>query len=191
MTTTEAARELDGLVRALHRSLIARTRKRLGAPALSAARAQLLWVVHRLQPVTIGALSRHLYQSKSTVSAAADTMVRAGLLRRSRPADDRRVVMLRLSGRGEEAIRAALAARQRLLAQALRQARGTPAARLVTMLSEVLRALEATEARAEARAEAGTNGRPPAASSARRAPQGAQTRPTRTQRGRRPTARRV
>ncbi len=178
MKTAEAARELDGLIRALHRSLIARARSRLGASALSAAQAQLLWVVHRRQPVTIKALSEHLYQSKSTVSAAADKMVRAGLLRRSRPADDRRVVMLRLSSRGEDAIRAALAARQRLLAQALRRSPGTPAARLVRMLSEILRSLEAAT-------DVKTDGRMRPAGAAEKLPRRGQTRPSAAPRRRR------
>jgi DNA-binding MarR family transcriptional regulator len=139
-------RSANALLRARHRGLIARTRKHLGPAALSAPRALMLWVVHRMQPVTIKALSEHLYQSKSTVSAAADNLVRAGLVRRTRPAEDRRLVVLRLSRRGEDAIRATVAARERLLARALRRARGIPAARLVCMLSEVLRALEETAA---------------------------------------------
>jgi DNA-binding MarR family transcriptional regulator len=158
MTTAAAAREMDGLLRTLHRSLMHQTRVRFDGAALSVARAQLLWVVHRLQPVTMKALREQLYHSKSTVSAGVDKLVRAGLLRRSRLGSDRRLIELRLTESGARRIRAVLQSRQRLLARALRLAPGVPAETLVRMLAEVLRALQAAS---DGRGRAG-GGRPAA-----------------------------
>ena len=94
---------------------------------------------HRLSP---GRLGRGLMLSSAGVTSRLDRLERRGLVTRHPDPDDRRGVIVELSGRGMELVDAAVAAtaeRDRDLLDALS---ATEARQLETLLRKVLRVLE-------------------------------------------------
>ncbi|MBN2022590.1 MAG: MarR family transcriptional regulator [Pirellulales bacterium] len=64
-------------------------------PQLAAVQA-----VARLEPVTVGALARHIHLGPATVTGILDRLERRGLVTRTRGNQDRRSVLVRLSPAG-------------------------------------------------------------------------------------------
>jgi MarR family transcriptional regulator, organic hydroperoxide resistance regulator len=64
----------------------------------------VLRVTHRLPEITVGGLSQRMYLHISTVSGIVDRLESRGYLLRRRSEEDRRVVHLKLTGKGEKAI---------------------------------------------------------------------------------------
>ena len=85
--------------------LLRRLRKQDEAIGLSAARMSALSVVVFAGPVTIGRLAEAEQVSGPTITRLLTGMERDGLLRRTRDADDRRVVWLKATPRGIRLLR--------------------------------------------------------------------------------------
>jgi DNA-binding MarR family transcriptional regulator len=96
-----------GLKRA-HHGVLRITRSALAKLGLTAARFDLLYVVHRQQDVTQRELRGELGVSTATVSRMLKSLEAIGLLRRQRADWDRRQRLVRLTEAGGRCIRSAI-----------------------------------------------------------------------------------
>ena len=78
---------------------------------LPLAQLRLMWTVFRSHEATMKDISELLQVSQSTVTQAADKLVRRGLIERVADPLDRRVVRLKMTGKGQEILSASDAER--------------------------------------------------------------------------------
>ena len=71
---------------------------------LTFTQLRALFMVRRRQPLRVSDLGDALSMSLASASALADRLVRLGFVERDRDVEDRRTVLLRLSGRGERLV---------------------------------------------------------------------------------------
>jgi len=77
---------------------------RLAEHGLTAARAEVLWVLHRGGPRTQRELSQVLKCTPRNVTGLVDALERAGFVERTKHPSDRRAILVRLSGAGRTLI---------------------------------------------------------------------------------------
>lgn len=95
-----------------------------------------LRVVHRLQPVSTGALARAAYIGYATLTGILDRLEEHGYVTRTRDASDRRTVILKMTREGERL----LASAPSLLQTRLREELGRiPHSEQTTLLNSLLR----------------------------------------------------
>lgn len=96
-------------------SLQERVTARAGVPVERAGYG-VLRVLDESEPMPISALARLLGLDTSTVSRQVSVLVRDGLITRAQGADDRRVILVSLSGAGRDALVRLRAARHEVFA---------------------------------------------------------------------------
>jgi DNA-binding MarR family transcriptional regulator len=103
------------------RALIALSTRSLGALAedLSAAQYRTLVVLASRGPRPLVDLAQSLGVNPSTAGRMCDRLARKGFVRRHRDRQDRRIVVVSLSGQGRRVLDEATAARRAVIAQAL------------------------------------------------------------------------
>ncbi len=113
--------ELDRLIR--HTNSIIRRRGRdilqefdITPPQFDAL---LILKSNKGEDLTIGELGERMYLACSTATDLIDRMERNGLVERTRDANDRRVIRLRVLEKGHQMVEEVLAARKRYLAEVL------------------------------------------------------------------------
>ena len=77
---------------------------RLAEHGLTAARAELLWVLHRSGPRTQRELSQVLKCTPRNVTGLVDALEQTGFVERTKHPDDRRAIIVRLSAQGRTLI---------------------------------------------------------------------------------------
>lgn len=77
---------------------------RLAGHGLTAARAEVLWVLHRAGPRTQRELSELLKCTPRNVTGLVDALERTGFVERTPHPSDRRAIVVRLSGEGQTLI---------------------------------------------------------------------------------------
>ena len=77
---------------------------RLAEHGLTPARAEVLWLLHRIGPRTQRELSQLLNCTPRNVTGLVDALQRAGFVERTAHPSDRRAVVVRLSRSGESLI---------------------------------------------------------------------------------------
>jgi DNA-binding MarR family transcriptional regulator len=85
----------------------------------SPAQLHVLGVLHEVAPVTVSRLASKLGISPPSASAMIDRLVDAGLVDRVRSEEDRRIVSVWLTPRGEEALATAIGGRRGWLERVL------------------------------------------------------------------------
>lgn len=131
--------EIEYLLRQVALAVKKRGRQILGRFEITPPQFDALLVVSRHPGLTMGELCNRLYLASSTVTDLVDRMEKAGLVTRERDANDRRVVRLRPTERGQELIQEVLRARRAYLAGVLEQIDREERARLVTALQHLHR----------------------------------------------------
>jgi DNA-binding MarR family transcriptional regulator len=117
---------------------------RLAEHGLTAARAEVLWVLHRAGPRTQRELSQVLKCTPRNVTGLVDVLQRDGFVERTPHPSDRRAIVVRLSEQGQMLIDSWSTDRNHGSAQLLG---GIPASQLTvfsTVLDQVLARLRAT-----------------------------------------------
>ena len=125
------------------RALIALSTRSLGALAedLSAAQYRTLVVLASRGPQRMVDLAQSLGVNPSTAGRMCDRLVRKGFVRRHRAEDDRRIVVVSLSGEGRRVLDDATAARRAAIAEALSALSGEQQRAAATALRELSRAI--------------------------------------------------
>jgi len=110
---------IERAVRAIHFTLVRRTKPLLHEFGLSTPRFQLLLSIHRNGPLSMSELHRFTHVTGSTVTTLVDGLEEDGLVERYRTNEDRRKVYVRITERGESCIESVRRRRRALLEEAL------------------------------------------------------------------------
>ncbi len=105
-----------------------------------------LRVVHRLQPVSTGALARAAYIGYATLTGILDRLEERGLVTRTRNSSDRRTVILNMTHDGERLLASAPSLLQDRLREELLAMSKTQQATLLAALTQVAGLMEAEAA---------------------------------------------
>jgi DNA-binding MarR family transcriptional regulator len=101
--------ELEDLIvasiRRIVRAVDLHSRQLVEVHGITAPQLATLAAAERLGPVAIGALARAVHLSQPTVSGILDRLEHRGLARRERSEQDRRSVVVRVTGQGEQVLR--------------------------------------------------------------------------------------
>ncbi|MHB8927641.1 MAG: MarR family winged helix-turn-helix transcriptional regulator [Bacillota bacterium] len=87
--------------------------------------------------LTMGELCDHLYLACSTATDLVDRMERNALIERERDASDRRVIRLKIKGRGREIIAQVLVARRKYLATVMESIGKDEKGRLIQAMEQI------------------------------------------------------
>lgn len=111
--------DVERLLRSVSQLVRRRGRESLSGFAVTPPQFNALIDISKTGPLTMGELCQHLYLASSTVTDLVDRMERAALVERTRDGEDRRVVRLRVTTRGQMVIDGVMAARTTYLAAVL------------------------------------------------------------------------
>lgn len=95
------------------------TKDHLKCYNLTLGRFHVLRVIIESQPVSMGQIHEELHMANSTVTVIVDYLHEAGLVKRKRDTDDRRVVLLEITDQGREIMESLLKKRQDFMKEAL------------------------------------------------------------------------
>ncbi|MGC7869908.1 MarR family winged helix-turn-helix transcriptional regulator [Desulfosporosinus sp. SYSU MS00001] len=119
-STEELTKQLEETLRRANTILFKRGRSILVSMEISSLQFNALLSIWEFGPLTMGELGKHLFVACSTATDLADRMERAQLVERVRDKNDRRMVRLRLLGKGNEIVDAVVSERQNFLGDVLR-----------------------------------------------------------------------
>ena len=97
---SDLATLIASLMRDIHYNLIRKTRPELHERGLTPPRFHALAHVANHGPINMSEIRKRLHVSKSTATAVVDGLVNEGLLRRHRPDEDRRCVIIEVTDAG-------------------------------------------------------------------------------------------
>jgi len=115
----ELTNQLEETIRRANTILLRRGQSILMDMEISALQFNVLLSIREFGPMTMGDVCKNLYVACSTATDIADRMERAELVERVRDDKDRRIIRLRLLSRGNEALDAVIAERQRFIGEVL------------------------------------------------------------------------
>ncbi|MFW5979660.1 MAG: MarR family winged helix-turn-helix transcriptional regulator [Halanaerobium sp.] len=95
------------------------TKDHLKCYNLTLGRFHVLRVIIESQPVSMGQIHEELHMANSTVTVIVDYLHEAGLVKRKRDIEDRRVVLLEITDKGREIMESLLKKRQDFMKKAL------------------------------------------------------------------------
>lgn len=81
------------------------TKERARAYGLTGPQLTVISILRELGDLSLSSLSERIRAQNSTVTGIIDRMEREGLVRRERSAEDRRIVLIRLTDKGQELAR--------------------------------------------------------------------------------------
>jgi len=116
----ELTNQLEETIRRANTILFRRGQSILMDMEISALQFNVLLSIREFGPMTMGDMCKNLYVACSTATDIADRMELAGLVERVRDDKDRRIIRLRLLSRGNEALDAVIAERQRFIGEVLK-----------------------------------------------------------------------
>ncbi|KGK91542.1 transcriptional regulator [Desulfosporosinus sp. HMP52] len=120
MANEEIIKQLEETLRRANAILFKRGRSVLVDMDISELQFNALLCIREYGPLTMGDLCKNLYVACSTATDLADRMEFAGLVERVRAEKDRRVVALHLLPRGNEALDAVIAERQKFISEIIK-----------------------------------------------------------------------
>lgn len=135
-------RNIDKLIRDIHKHLVQYTKKHLKHNGLTIPRFSVLWHIKKSQPVNMSFLHKKMYMANSTLTIIVDKLVDKELVKRYRNPDDRRVVLLELTESGNKLLCKMLNIRQRFLQQAITELDSDKQQVLMELLGTILNNLE-------------------------------------------------
>ncbi|MFW6410360.1 MAG: MarR family winged helix-turn-helix transcriptional regulator, partial [Halanaerobiales bacterium] len=138
----ETTKEIDNLMRNIHKLLVKYTKDHLKSYSLTVPRFKTLWTVSINQPINMSNLHNKMYLAKSTLTVIVDRLVEDGLLKRHRDSHDRRVVLVEITEQGQKYLDELLQIRQNYLQHALAELDQGEKKHLIELLSPILSKLK-------------------------------------------------
>ena len=139
---TKETRNIDKLIRDIHKHLVQYTKRHLKQNGLTIPRFSVLWHIKKSQPVNMSFLHKKMYMANSTLTIIVDKLVKKELVKRYRNPDDRRVVLLELTESGNQLLCKMLNIRQSFLEKAIVKLDSDQQNVLIELLSTILDNLE-------------------------------------------------
>jgi DNA-binding MarR family transcriptional regulator len=133
--------KIEAKIRNIAKYLNEYTKDHLKCYNLTLGRFHVLRVILESEPVSMGDIHEELHMANSTVTVIVDYLHEAGLVKRRRDANDRRVVLLEITDDGNKIMRDLLKQRQAFMKQALTGMEDS-AAELSSLLEKLLKKIE-------------------------------------------------
>lgn len=112
-------KRIEEKIRNIAKYLNEYTKDHLKCYNLTLGRFHVLRVIIESQPVSMGQIHEELHMANSTVTVIVDYLHEAGLVKRKRDIEDRRVVLLEITDKGREIMESLLKKRQDFMKKAL------------------------------------------------------------------------
>lgn len=136
-------KNIEEKIRKISRYLNEFTKSHLKCYNLTIGRFHVLKVIMESQPVSMGTIHQELQMANSTVTVIVDYLNEDGLVKRKRDKEDRRVVLLEITKKGEEIMESLLAKRQEFMRKSLMDMEDS-ASELELLLDKLLKNVEKT-----------------------------------------------
>ncbi|TDO78276.1 DNA-binding MarR family transcriptional regulator [Halanaerobium saccharolyticum] len=111
--------KIEEKIRNISKYLNEYTKDHLKCYNLTLGRFHVLRVIIESQPVSMGEIHEELHMANSTVTVIVDYLHEAGLVKRKRDTEDRRVVLLEITEKGREIMVSLIKKRQDFMEKAL------------------------------------------------------------------------
>jgi DNA-binding MarR family transcriptional regulator len=112
-------KKIEEKIRNIAKYLNEYTKDHLKCYNLTIGRFHVLRVIIESQPVSMGEIHEELHMANSTVTVIVDYLHEAGLVKRKRDTEDRRVVLLEITDEGRKIMESLLKKRQNFMQKAL------------------------------------------------------------------------
>ena len=133
--------KIEASIRNIAKYLNEYTKDQLKSYKLTLGRFHVLRVIMESQPVSMGYIHEELHMANSTVTVIVDYLHEAGLVKRRRDVEDRRVVLLEMNEKGSKIMKSLLTKRQNFMEKALLDMDNS-AAELAGLLEKLLNKIE-------------------------------------------------
>lgn len=133
--------KIEEKIRNISKYLNEYTKDHLKCYNLTLGRFHVLRVIIESQPVSMGEIHEELHMANSTVTVIVDYLNEAGLVKRKRDTEDRRVVLLEITEKGREIMESLLNKRQDFMKKALLDMKDS-AEELAQLLEKLLNKIE-------------------------------------------------
>ncbi|KXS50128.1 MAG: MarR family transcriptional regulator [Halanaerobium sp. 4-GBenrich] len=137
----EINNKIEAKIRNIAKYLNEYTKDHLKCYNLTLGRFHVLRVILESEPVSMGDIHEELHMANSTVTVIVDYLYEAGLVKRRRDANDRRVVLLEITDDGNKIMKDLLKQRQDFMKQALAGMEDS-AVELASLLENLLNKIE-------------------------------------------------
>lgn len=134
-------KKIEAKIRNISKYLNEYTKDHLRSYDLTLGRFHVLRVIIESQPVSMGYIHEELHMANSTVTVIVDYLHEADLVQRRRDSEDRRVVLLEITKKGEKIMNSLLKKRQAFMNKALFDMEDS-AAELANLLEKLLTKIE-------------------------------------------------
>jgi len=134
-------KKIEEKIRNIAKYLNEYTKDHLKCYNLTLGRFHVLRVIIESQPVSMGEIHEELHMANSTVTVIVDYLHGAGLVKRKRDTEDRRVVLLEITDKGREIMESLLKKRQNFMKKALLDMQDS-AEDLAQLLDKLLKKVE-------------------------------------------------
>ena len=134
-------KKIEEKIRNIAKYLNEYTKDHLKCYNLTLGRFHVLRVIIESQPVSMGEIHEELHMANSTVTVIVDYLNEAGLVKRRRDTEDRRVVLLEITDKGREIMKSLLKKRQDFMKKALLDMEDS-AEELAQLLEKLLNKIE-------------------------------------------------
>jgi len=134
----EINNKIEEKIRNISKYLNEYTKDHLKCYNLTLGRFHVLRVIIESQPVSMGEIHEELHMANSTVTVIVDYLDEAGLVKRKRDTEDRRVVLLEITERGRKIMVSLIKKRQDFMKKALLDMEGS-AEELSQLLEKLLK----------------------------------------------------
>lgn len=138
----EKSKKIEEHLREINKILNKHTKDNLREYDLTLPRFHLLLIVLKYQPVNMGTLHNKLYLAMSTLTVIVDHLVSDNLVKRYRDSEDRRVVLLEITEKGERKINDILEKRQQFFHETLSVLSICENDQLLILLDRILKKLK-------------------------------------------------
>jgi DNA-binding MarR family transcriptional regulator len=133
--------KIEEKIRNIAKYLNEYTKDHLKCYNLTLGRFHVLRVIIESQPVSMGDIHNELHMANSTVTVIVDYLHEAGLVKRKRDTEDRRVVLLEITEKGRKIMESLLEKRQDFMKEALLDMEDS-AEELAQLLEKLLNKIE-------------------------------------------------
>lgn len=131
---------MQHFIRLMHQELVGTLEE-----GITGQQFTVMKIIHDRNRVTVTELADTLYVSLSAVTALVDRLCRAKMVVRRRSQEDRRVVWLELTDKGQETVAICLEGRQRVLERYLGQLTEQEILQLISIYEKILALLQEDE----------------------------------------------
>lgn len=138
MSANKSTKIIDKLIRDIHKNLANCIKDSLNEQGLTMPRFLVLWHITKKQPVNMSYLHEKMFMANSTLTVIVNKLVKDDLVKRYRNPEDRRIVLLELTEKGDSKLFEILDIRQGFLEKGLNELDKDEREKLINLLSIVL-----------------------------------------------------